>query len=101
MKAWLKGGLIGVGISVILIIIFILCGLICVGDEACIGCLVFGIPLPGVLILLSEPFNFISNIILRKTSEWLVFSIFSIVIYFLIGALIGWIVGKIKSKKAP
>jgi hypothetical protein len=99
-KLWLKGGLIGIIFCISLLVSFFVCGQTCkVGAnvEGCLGCLIFGIPLPGILILLSEPFNFVLNIALRRTLEWAVGIGFSIFVYFLAGALIGWIIQKIKS----
>lgn len=80
MKAWLKGGLIGVFVYFIYIVIqfFIPVGPNISGSK---GTLIFalGLGFGGFLFVIGLIIMFL--------------------IFFIIGAIIGWIVGKIKSKK--
>jgi uncharacterized membrane protein YedE/YeeE len=82
MKAWLKGGLIGISIYFILLII------IAIGDNF--------INLNPLMRILMPTWNY-----LLPSAIWNILMVYIIspIIYFFIGAIIGWIVGKIKSKK--
>jgi len=80
MKTWLKGGIIGgiigIGLSLILIISYLL-----FREAYYIGYLF--LILPGTLLI--SFFN---------VDSWLVFGIVNLVTYFLTGMLIGWFVGR-------
>ncbi len=78
MKTWLKGGLIGVGIYVLMFVIALLFCSSGIGSTKASG-------LFCVFLLFAASRN--PFLIIRM-----------VVIYFFIGALIGWIIGKIKSK---
>lgn len=108
MKSWLKGGLIGVVIITILSIPALICFIQCSfsGEgEGCIPCAILSLPIffgcfiiyPLYFIVLSlvKVYNHIPGITLFSN---LVFILISLSGYFLFGALIGWIIGKIKSK---
>tara|TARA_Y100000310_G_scaffold275128_1_gene291539 strand:- start:5413 stop:5655 length:243 start_codon:yes stop_codon:yes gene_type:complete len=80
MKAWIKGGLIGAVIGVLYLILSNLFGLnFCMFSKEKCG-------LEGAVFLFSLIYNWY---------EYL----FILIIFLLIGAIIGWIVGKIKSRK--
>jgi hypothetical protein len=81
---WLKGGIIGLIVAVVLFIIYLFCGLNCT-ELDCVICAIF--MLPGVLSV------FYSN------RSFLLVIIINIIIFFLIGALMGKFIEKIKSKK--
>lgn len=95
---WLRGGVIGVLILVIILFLSIILALIGKVDVILNNPFIYII----VKILASPtsilnlfPIDPINNSIL-----WYCFGIISgVIVYFLIGAVIGWIVGKIKSKK--
>lgn len=94
MRTWLKGGLIGLGIIVSIFLIDILLGL--------------PSPFSGegsmfIFFLSSLPFLVVFDFFDKNPYSWLfAFTIYTTVTflaYFLVGAIIGWIVGKIKSSK--
>jgi len=86
MKAWLKGGLIGLIIAFIFYISYYLCGKICSVDS-CVICAFIGIPL--------WPITFITIIFVSYIPYYISY-ILGISFYFLIGAIIGWLIGKKK-----
>ena len=91
MKNWLKGGLIGVGIWLVLTIFNIYCMQTCRG-EGCLGC---AIPLFPLLILgyklgIMDIHNNVSSLLAYGSH------LFYLPLYFGIGAIIGWIVQKVK-----
>ena len=87
MRPWLKGGLIGAGISVILFLLSFLEDFLFFGFISfIIMYLNFWLPLLGFCV------GDISCI-------FYVSSFLSLIEFFIIGALIGWIVGKRKSKE--
>jgi len=79
MKTWLKGGLIGSVISIILLIAFLSTSIICTD------------PYPGCT-------RAITQINLISLNIYLIF-IFSIIVGFIIGAIIGLIIQKMKESK--
>ncbi|MBS3114557.1 hypothetical protein J4448_05640 [Candidatus Woesearchaeota archaeon] len=93
---WLKGGVIAVGIIILVIVFLVPFGesdLLGVGSVHSSG----GGPywmlpfLPGfILVLIFNPST--------KPLGYFLFYGTPLILYFLIGAVIGWIVGKIKSK---
>ncbi len=87
MKTWIKGGLIGIGIEIVLLLIFSL--RYCDNTEIVGG----GKCSWGFNNLI----NFIIDILSFDITE-LFIAIFILVIGFIIGALVGWIYGKIKDK---
>ena len=113
MKAWLKGGLIGLGVGIIILLSFIL------GSIYCINSGLFGSAREGFcqnrisLILYYYPF-IISTLLLSwviipvaflyKTLKFEVSWSFILPFiipfgYFILGAIIGLIAGKIKNKQ--
>ena len=92
MKAWLKGGVIGIIIGIIYSMVFFSCTYIFWESHAGGFCMVLEL-LPVFLIMA----------ITRSTlSNWIAFPlifILNLIIFFGIGALAGLIIGKIKSKK--
>jgi uncharacterized membrane protein YeaQ/YmgE (transglycosylase-associated protein family) len=89
---WLKGGIIGLVIGAILSLIEVLCYSTC--DS--FGCVVCGFP-TIIGAVLSYPLSwfgqFSDNLLF-----FFVFPVFNIIGLIIICALIGWIMGKIKSK---
>ncbi|NIA18270.1 MAG: hypothetical protein GWO79_00075 [Actinobacteria bacterium] len=83
---WVKGGIVAVGMYILLSIILF---------PIPIGVMV------GLGIALSVPGFIIASIFLGRGGydHFLPVIIFSSVIYFIIGAFIGWIIAKIKSKR--
>lgn len=75
MKAWLKGGLIGIGICLLLCILLFLA--IYNQQLNCTNTNCFDAVLIGYSLIYSS-------------------ILFALIIFFIIGAIIGWIVGKIK-----
>ncbi|MCR4334778.1 MAG: hypothetical protein NUV47_03585 [Patescibacteria group bacterium] len=92
MPYWLKGGVIGGGVLIVSYILSTSClYLFTSSDSWGLECLLFSIPsIPIINILLSFPSSY-------SFSSLLIFSI-ELVIWFLIGSLIGAIVGYIKKK---
>jgi predicted cobalt transporter CbtA len=102
MKTWLKGGLLAVPIALVLSIII-----------SFIICLVYSSSLVYILQLLSLTFLLPGMIIIAGISfkiwayeapstaapQFILAAIISIIIYFLIGALIGYIIQKVKGGK--
>lgn len=84
MKAWLKGGLIGIGIYLIGLISLVVTNIFIFMQT------------PGSLIIGNSLKNY-------DTSLGIITIIFAtvinLIIYFIAGALIGWFVGKMKQKK--
>lgn len=91
MKTWLKGGIILSGIVFILTIISLLLRFIGNGNLADS----FAIPLfIGFIIGL---LFFGLNMNFEPTlSENIIFTLLSLILYFIIGALIGWLISKFK-----
>ncbi len=110
MKTWLKGGLIGLILAIILFIILIFGTFGCKWNpvEGSVVknnffCQNFVIPLyliPGAILLVLELFAIPVYFLLSSLNVLgLVITIFFLFISpFLMGAIIGWIVEKIKSK---
>ena len=100
MKAWLKGGLIGGGIAVLLFLSTIFCIGGCPIDE-CFGLKKVVYEICGIV---SIPFSafcyFITQCVGEDCMGCDIFlgPLFGFIGFFLVGALIGWIIGKIKSK---
>ncbi|MFA5856090.1 MAG: hypothetical protein WC867_01930 [Candidatus Pacearchaeota archaeon] len=99
MKTWFKGGLIGIGIGVILLILYELCNYYCT-EFGCLGCLIFSF----YSLILLLPFRPIINSFLsgeegRILLNTYFFPIYYILLHILIGVFIGWLIGKIKSRK--
>ena len=98
MKAWLKGGLIVLGIAIVLFIILSFFGPNCKSQrDIGIDCGIYYaysdmVLFPGSLVLDSFNFDSVGNTMITL-------AIFSAVFYFIVGAIIGLIVGKFKSKK--
>jgi hypothetical protein len=88
---WLKGGVIGLILSVLFLIGLIICASSSLGSGS-YGCINFIFPLFFGAFMAS-----ILNI-QNKFVGYFVIGFTNLIIYFLIGALIGWIVGKIKNR---
>ena len=87
MKAWLKGGVIGIGVFVVFIIIALILDGLGEGAPTWLSLpLISGFLFTNFASYQIRDFVFINGLI-------------SVIIYFLVGAFIGWIIGKIKSKK--
>ena len=81
--SWLKGGVIGISLFLLYLLISIISSdLLQLGERA------FVLALPLFLIA-GEGIG---------TSDFLLGLIFTIIIYFILGAFIGWIVGKIRNR---
>jgi len=98
LASWLKGGLIGGGIGLLISLIFPFSP--CIEGDMCLSHISNWINLAPLKFLLYLPIILFERVILisffRKISEIVLMAVF----YFLIGALIGWIVRKIKSSKS-
>jgi len=84
MKTWIKGGLIG---AVLFILLFIISIPLSGGYYG----MYLALPIITLLRLLTGNFEF-------NSGEMVILIISSVSFYFIIGAIIGLIVGKIKSK---
>lgn len=94
MKSWLKGGLIGVAISILLLLlIFVALKLFLFKDNI----LFYFFPTIALILMGigmgSKGISFIEII------QIVIFAILAFLPYFLIGAFVGWIVEKIKSRR--
>ena len=87
MKAWLKGGLIGIGLFLVLITSLYATIIFSKDSWAGIG-----------LLLLVYPWIFIVNVKALENFGFLFLGINFLIVFF-IGALIGWLVGKFKKPK--
>lgn len=83
MKSWLKGGLLGAGIYLVLFII-----LLVIDDLGLITAIIS----PGTWFIIG-----ISGV--SANIKYFLQFIISIIGWFILGSLIGFIIGKIKSKK--
>lgn len=98
MKAWLKGGLIALGIWIILVGVVVICSF----KASVISTDSFKLHFIQIIwtILVLYPCMFIFT----KTGSVFVCNIFGLIInlilFFILGAVIGLIVGKIRNKKA-
>ncbi|MBU2104672.1 MAG: hypothetical protein KKF67_02775 [Nanoarchaeota archaeon] len=90
MKSWLKGGLILDIIYFVLVFLGLILGPLHPGIFIVF---ILAISIPGMWVTIFAPTSFYSD-----GFGW-IFAIGSLITYFLIGALIGWLVGKIKSRK--
>ena len=97
LPAWLKGGILGIIITILVIILLIFFGgnYYYTSDQV----------VPRWTLMLTYPTEIFKDIfpIPYNIADGYLFNfiniIFLIIFYFLPGALIGWIIGKIKSKK--
>lgn len=90
---WLKGGLIGIGIFLVLILLLLTCsmGLLPFVDNPTYDCYSLLYPLLLFALLIQKIFKF------ETIGPWI--QCLNILFFPLIGALIGWIIGKIKFQK--
>ncbi|MDD5192365.1 MAG: hypothetical protein PHH54_03735 [Candidatus Nanoarchaeia archaeon] len=96
MKSWLKGGLIGAGIGLIL---FAIDFIKCMTYPANTGPLGYCQVLNHFVVSFNILFNgTLTNVILDYYTPFISL-IITILIYLLIGILIGFIIGKFKKKK--
>ena len=100
MKAWIKGGLIGTGIGLILFSIHIFVDNITdilwvTHFPFVIYNFIFNYELIGSF---GGP-RFLSQLTFVSFIHLMIGLTLSLVVYFIIGAIIGWIIGKIKYKK--
>lgn len=98
MKTWLKGGLIGVGVSLVLIIYYLIwINFICppFSGECGIGAIFWYLAYFPISYIISYILLPIANIIPQRIGLVFLF-IAGTVEYFLIGSLIGLIIQKIK-----
>lgn len=98
MKSWIKGGLVGVFVGILILIIYLLMGSLLprtIGIVRIGQTNIFGI-INHIFLILMFP---ISIFYLMGLSQNIFGSIIYIsVSYFLIGAFIGWLVGKIRKR---
>lgn len=94
MKTWLKGGIILSGIYISLFIILAILGLL--GGAQFMIISVF-LSFPGLIIVALS--SSLLGISLLKPLANILIVLFSIIVYFLLGALVGLMVGKSRSKK--
>ena len=88
MKRWIKYGLIVVGINAILMLTYYL-----------INSIAGPLSYDSFASFLILPAFLITDVVYWGTNSVIVMIITSTIFYFLIGALIGWIVGKVKERK--
>jgi len=94
MKAWLKGGLIGGLIGIVLWIL----GLIAESNQIILREIIWFLRSPSCRLIC------LGDTEIDKCVGWcflLYGHILNIITFFIIGAIIGLIIGKIKSKKQP
>lgn len=96
LPAWLKGGIIGLGIILSVFVINLLLDAFVYSrwppftkEWGMFYFFIASLPLMGLARILDNP------PLTGLTSAW-VYSLIVFIFYFLIGAVIGWIVGKIK-----
>ncbi len=107
MKSWLKGGIIGLVVGVVLAIPSIVCGLSCGRGEDCMGCLIFApllLPALPMIFIFGEIFSYflgpaMSSSDVLGISYFIFISISYLILYFLIGVLISWIIKRRKSRR--
>jgi preprotein translocase subunit SecG len=95
MKAWLKGGLWGVGIH--LVYYLVLAGLVFLSrdsGETLAGWIFIWTELAPIAILFAPFGQFVANSIFGFIVSGIIVTIF----WFLIGAVIGYIISKVKSR---
>jgi len=90
MKSWIKGGFIGIGVFVVFSIIILISGM---------PLLFFVLFIPGAIAsyLFRDPTS--DTFYLDGYYGFYLYSLITVIIFFLVGALIGLVVKKIKSKK--
>lgn len=92
MKTWLKGGLIGGGIGILISMLELIYWYICSNCSEVVGWLTIFLALP-LYIFFGE--SSIGNFFI----EFVITNLTIILDLFIIGTLIGFVIGKIKSKK--
>jgi|SRR3989344_100127 len=99
MKSWLKGGLIFFFISWFVVVFAFIIGKLTgpTSDISIYHLLVFFIIFPVILFL--EAFGLLSSLPSGPLYQIFVPATFASVLWFIFGAIIGWIVGKVKSRK--
>ena len=95
MKAWLKGGLIGLGVWVVLMIIFAIFGAQCLTQDGLEGAPIGFSCLTLVQKIVKDITDSLSFNFLSIPGH---VNFYSFIFFFLWGAVIGWIVGKMKAK---
>ena len=96
MKAWLKGGLIGAGISVIFIVLNVTVPERVISSSSFVANLLFFPQIVGgAMSLVFELVSFAED----AKFPYLFVGVVNFIFYFLIGAFIGWLIGRRKSKK--
>ncbi len=94
---WLKGGIIGVG--VVLISSFIIGGITGIAPDNIIINLFYIFLIPGIIILAVMRFKTYGYEMPDMTFfEYVLMAVISIIPYFIIGAIIGWVYGRFKKK---
>ena len=91
---WLKGGLVGIFIYFLFIVF-----MISVYKQFFDLCGVYGCMSSWIILFSTFPINFLYNELRIPGINFTYSTYLAVIIqYFLIGALIGWVIGKIKSK---
>ena len=94
---WLKGGIIGFIGGIFLSVLSFLClSSLEVGGEGFTGLVCFVFILPGALFIFLFSFIDFSNEILVT---WMM-QIPHLIFWFLVGGIVGWVIGKIKKKSS-
>ena len=97
MKAWLKGGLWGLGIGVVLFFCLFILIFFC-GAEGAQGSF-FCNNIENISnITFFVPDSFLDTTLIEGTPLLLLYLFSTILEFFLIGAIISWIVGKIRNR---
>jgi predicted cobalt transporter CbtA len=98
MKPWLKGGLIGAIIGLILYLFVFTAGF-GIFSWAGDGAMVFLVLVYPALILWVLTVQKAYGTVTYERYEHAFLLISNIIIWFVIGAIVGWVVGRIKSRK--
>ena len=89
MKAWLKGGLIVAGINLLLLFLYFLLPSPVFSFKKSYDQITTILALPAFAVIGILPFTILSIF-------WTI--VISSILFFIIGALIGWIIGKVRKK---
>ena len=89
MKRWLKGGIIGAGINLSLLFLYFLLPSPAFSFKKSYDQITTILALPASMIIGILPFSILSIF-------WTI--VISSILFFIIGAIIGWIVGEVRKK---
>ena len=99
---WLKGGIFSISLIILLMLVLLPLGRDCQGHLCIVSLPYSQYPIIVVWLILGSISLKASNYWILAGNDKTIYAIvfiIPIVLYFIIGAFIGWIVGKIKSKQ--